>query len=326
MLSWHGDITIDYWMETMRFKLRQMEVFRAVMLTGSMNGAAKLLFVSQPAVSRLIAHTEQSLGLQLFDRDKGKLTPTQEARRLFDEVGPLFEEALRIDEFARDLAARPEGALTLCSSPSLALNFLPPVLAGYLERYPNVRLNYHTTLLADMAHELLGRKAELAVSVLPIDHPNLIVEPFATGEMVCILPEGHPLTAQADVGLAELAACRMVLYSRNIPFGRLVAAAFQRAGVTWSASVDIVRAELACALVRAGAGVAIVDQFSVGGAGWPGVAVRPLRESIPLALSLVRSRFDTPSRHVQRFMRVLKEHARHATPGSRAAAREGAGF
>lgn len=315
MLSWPGVITIDYRIKAMRFKLRQMEVFRAVMLTGSMNGAAKLLFVSQPAVSRLIAHTEQSLGLQLFDRDKGKLTPTQEAHRLFEEVGPLFEEALRIDEFARDLAARPEGALTLCSSPSLALNFLPPVVAGYLERYPNVRVKYHTTLLADMAHELLGRKAELAVSVLPIDHPNLIVEPFATGEMVCILPAGHPLTAQADVGLAELAACRLVLYSRNIPFGQLVAAAFQRAGVSWSASVDIVRAELACALVRAGVGVAIVDEFSVEGEGWPGVVVRPLRESIPLALSLVRSRFDTPSRHVQRFIRVLKERARDLAPG-----------
>ncbi|MGE8638672.1 MAG: LysR substrate-binding domain-containing protein [Achromobacter sp.] len=293
----------------MRFKLRQMEVFRAVMLTGSMNGAAKLLFVSQPAVSRLIAHTEQSLGLPLFARDKGKLTPTPEAHRLFEEVGPLFEEALRIDEFARDLAVRPEGALTLCSSPSLGLNFLPPVMARYLERYPNVRLKYHTTLLADMGHELLGRKAELAVSVLPIDHPNLIVEPFATGQMVCILPTGHPLAAQAAVGLAELAAYRLVLYSRNIPFGQLVAAAFQRAGVAWTASVDIVRAELACALVRAGAGVAIVDQFSVGQDGWPGLVVRPLRESIPLALSLVRSRFDAPSRHAQRFVRVLKEYA-----------------
>ncbi|MNT60174.1 DNA-binding transcriptional regulator LysR [compost metagenome] len=153
------------------------------------------------------------------------------------------------------------------------------------------------------------------MSVLPIDHPNLVVEPFATGEMVCILPEGHPLAAQADVGLAELAAWRLVLYSRNIPFGRLVAAAFQRAGVDWNPSVDIVRAELACALVRAGAGVAIVDEFSVGGAGWPGVVVRPLRESIPLALSLVRSRFDTPSRHVQRFVRVLKEQAKAMAPG-----------
>ena len=298
----------------MRFKLRQMEVFRAVMLTGSMNGAARLLFVSQPAISRLIAHTEQSLGLQLFERDKGKLTPTPEAQRLFQEVGPLFEEALRIDELARDLAERPAGALTLCSSPSLALNFVPPVIAQYLELYPNVRLKYHTTLLADMAHELLGRKAELAVSVLPIDHPNLVVEPLATGEMVCILPQGHPLASRPAVSLTELARHRLILYSRNIPFGQLVAAAFQRANVSWNSAVDIVRAELACALVRVGAGVAIVDQFSVGEQGWPGVVTRPLQESIPLSLSLVRSRFERPSRQVQRFVRLIKEHARASVP------------
>ncbi len=302
----------------MRFKLRQMEVFRAVMLTGSMNGAAKLLFVSQPAVSRLIAHTEQSLGLQLFERDKGKLTPTPEAQRLFEEVGPLFDEALRIDELARDLAERPEGALTLCSSPSLALNFVPPVIAQYMELYPKVRLKFHTTLLSDMAHELLGRKAELAVSVLPIDHPNLVVEPLATGEMVCILPQGHPLAARRALSLAELAECRLILYNRNIPFGQLVAAAFQRANVSWNPAVEIVRAELACALVRVGAGVAIVDEFSVGQQGWPGVVTRPLRESIPLSLSLVRSRFDRPSRQVQRFVRLVKEHARTSRKTGRA--------
>jgi len=302
----------------MRFKLRQMEVFRAVMLTGSMNGAAKLLFVSQPAISRLIAHTEQSLGLLLFERDKGKLTPTPEAQRLFEEVGPLFDEALRIDELARDLAERPEGALTLCSSPSLALNFVPPVIAQYLELYPNVRLKFHTTLLSDMAHELLGRKAELAVSVLPIDHPNLVVEPLATGEMVCILPQDHPLTARRTVSLAELAECKLILYNRNIPFGQLVAAAFQRADVSWNPAVEIVRAELACALVRVGAGVAIVDEFSVGQQGWPGVVTRPLRESIPLSLSLVRSRFDRPSRQVQRFVRLIKEHARATRKTGRA--------
>ncbi|WP_251880730.1 LysR family transcriptional regulator [Achromobacter sp. Marseille-Q4954] len=302
----------------MRFKLRQMEAFRAVMLTGSMNGAAKLLFVSQPAVSRLIAHTEQSLGLQLFERDKGKLTPTPEAQRLFQEVGPLFDEALRIDELARDLAERPEGALTLCSSPSLALNFVPPVIAQYMELYPNVRLKFHTTLLSDMTHELLGRKAELAVSVLPIDHPNLVVEPLATGEMVCILPQGHALAAKRAVSLAELAECRLILYNRNIPFGQLVAAAFQRAGVSWNPAVEIVRAELACALVRVGAGVAIVDEFSVGQQGWPGVVTRPLRESIPLSLSLVRSRFERPGRQVQRFVRLIKEHARTSRKPGRA--------
>ncbi|AIT26850.1 lysR substrate binding domain protein [Bordetella holmesii 30539] len=252
----------------------------------------------------------------MFERDKGKLTPTSEAQRLFQEIGPLFDEALRIDELARDLATRPEGTLNLCSSPSLALNFLPPVLARYLGEHPDVRVKFHTTLLSDMAHELLGRKVELAISVLPIDHPNLVVEPFASGRMVCILPQHHALAARQAVSLEELARERLVLYNRNIPFGQLVSAAFQRAGVAWRPAVDIERAELACALVGSGAGVAIVDEFSVSGKGWPEIAIRPLHQSIPLALSLVRSRFERQSRHVQRFVRMLKAHAPGTSPAS----------
>ena len=232
----------------MRFKLRQMEVFRAVMLTGSMNGAAKLLFVPQPAVSRLIAHAEQSLGLQLFARDKASSRPRPRRSACSRKSGRCSRKRCASTSWRATWPPGP-GALTLCASPSLALNFLPPAIARYLELHPGVRLKFHTTLLADMAHELLGRKAELAISVLPVDHPNLVVEPLATGEMVCILPEGHPLAAQPRVSLAQLAACRLVLYSRNIPFGQLVAAAFQRAGVSWSAAVDILRAEVACALV-----------------------------------------------------------------------------
>lgn len=292
----------------MRFKLRQMEAFRAVMLTGSMNGAAKLLFVSQPAISRLIAYTEQSLGLKLFERERGKLSPTPEAQRLYREVGALYDEALRIDELARDLASKPEGSLNVCTSPSLALNFTPPVVARFMQAHPAVRMHYYTALLSGMANELLGRKADLAVSVLPLDHPNLVVEPFATGRMVCIVPEAHALAGRPVVSLADLAAHPLVLYSRDIPFGQLVAAGFQRAGVTWRSAVDIERAELACALVRAGVGVAIVDEFSVGPGGFPGIAVRPLQETIPLTLSLVRSKFDRPSRQVRAFVQMLKEH------------------
>lgn len=293
----------------MRFKLRQMEVFRAVMLTGSMNGAAKLLFVSQPAISRLIAYTEQSLGLQLFVREKGKLVPTAEAKLLFDEVERLHEEAVRIDELARDLSVRRGGAMTICSSPSLALTFIPAVIARFLNTYPDVRMRFHTTLLRDMPQELLGRKTDLAVSVLPLDHPNLIAEPFLNGRMVCIAPDGHPLANAEEVSLAEVARYPLVLYNRGIPFGQLVAAALERAGVEWRAAVDIVRAESACALVRAGVGLAIVDEFSVGHGGWPGIAVLPLRDPINLTVSMVRSRFDHPSPQVQSFMDTLKSHA-----------------
>ena len=74
----------------MSFNLRQIEVFRAVMITGSIRGAAQLLFVSQPAVSRLLSHTESRVGFPLFQRIRGRLHATPEAKKLFHEVEEVY--------------------------------------------------------------------------------------------------------------------------------------------------------------------------------------------------------------------------------------------
>ncbi len=86
----------------MKINLRQIEVFRAIMLARSISGAAKVLNVSQPAVSRLVAYTEQRLGIQLFERIKGRIYPTPEANRLFMEVDSLYQYVTRVNEVAED--------------------------------------------------------------------------------------------------------------------------------------------------------------------------------------------------------------------------------
>ena len=65
--------------------LRQLEVFQAVMQTGNMSAAARLICITPSAVSKTIAHTELQLGYKLFTRGKGTLAPTPEARVLFEE-------------------------------------------------------------------------------------------------------------------------------------------------------------------------------------------------------------------------------------------------
>lgn len=66
--------------------LRQLEVFYAIMQAGTVSGAARLLHVSQPNVTRVLAHTEQQLSFALFERVKGRLVPTQEAKALLPEA------------------------------------------------------------------------------------------------------------------------------------------------------------------------------------------------------------------------------------------------
>ena len=73
-------------------RLRHIEVFNAVMLTGSVSGAARLINVTQPAVSRILQHAELQLGFALFQRNKGRLTATAEALKLYPLIERLFEQ------------------------------------------------------------------------------------------------------------------------------------------------------------------------------------------------------------------------------------------
>lgn len=297
----------------MRFRLRQMEVFRAVMLTGSIKAAAQLLSASQPAVSRIVAHTEQTLGLTLFNRLKGKLVPTPEGEALFREVDEFYKHAVEVDRFARALAQGPSGTLRIAASPSLSRGMMSKAIAEFTTRYPAIRVNFRTTLLNSMPQEVLSNAVDLAVSVHPIDHPNLQVERFARGRLVCVVPLGHELTQTSAVSLSDLARHPLISHDPGIPFGQLVAAAAKKAGVELDTRIHVHQSDVACSLARAGAGVAVVDEYTAIGMGWSDLQVLPLVEEIVLEPSIVRSVFDLGRSHADKFVDVLRRQSGQPT-------------
>jgi DNA-binding transcriptional LysR family regulator len=301
----------------MRFKLRQMEVFRAVMLTGSINAASKMLYVSQPAVSKLVAHTETTLGLRLFERAKGRLVPTAEAQALFREVEQVYQAALRVDEFARALSLGPASLLRVSCSPALAMSIVAPAIVELKRQLPGLSVDWHTTLMAEMPLEVLSKAVDVAVSSTPMEHEHLDVVPFMRGRMVCAVPPGHRLADRERIALADLVDEPMILFRRDIPFGTMIAQACQQANVELQSIVDVTRADQAMALVKGGLGLAIVDEFAAHG---QDCVIRPLIEELELVSTFVYSKFSPPSRNTALLMQAVYGQAqrikRHITSAS----------
>ncbi len=90
-------------------RLRQIEVFRAVMLTGTVSEAARLLHVSQPVVTRVLQHAEASLGFRLFERVRGRLQATPEANALYGDVERLYGEIERVRRVSESLRHKAPG-------------------------------------------------------------------------------------------------------------------------------------------------------------------------------------------------------------------------
>ena len=291
---------------SMAFKLRHMEVFRAVMLTGSISGAAKMLYVSQPAVSKLITYVEGRLALRLFDRVNNRLVPTADAHALYREVERVYQAAIQVNECAQALATTPTRQLRICCSASLSTVLIPAALGELKRQAPSMKILWHTTLMSEMPLQLLSKKVDLAVAALPVAHDHLHSRQFMRGYMVCVMPEGHPLAAFESISLQQLVDQPLMLFRPDMPFGRLIAQAIERAEVRLGSFLDFTNAPEAVALVKQGLGISIIDEFVAQDSG---LVVRPLQEEICFELSFVYSKFDALPESALRMMQVLLDQA-----------------
>lgn len=290
----------------MKLNLRQMEVFRAVMITGSIRGASELLFVSQPAVSRLLSHMEQRIGFPLFERIRGRLHATLEAKKLFHEIEVLYEGVQRVNDLAKELQEHQEGILNLVASPSLGQMLIPTAIAQYRQAHPQVKLSFHYLTHIPLTERLLKQQADLAITILPLNHPNLAQEKIGQGKMVCICPYGHPLSRRAMLHVEDLLPYPFISYDRNSPFGRMVQQLFQNKQKTIRPVIEVGSPQNACALVQAGAGISLVDQFSAQSWSANRFVARPIEDAPTLRAYLVRLRDEPISRLSQSFIETLK--------------------
>jgi DNA-binding transcriptional LysR family regulator len=291
----------------MRINLRQIEVFRAIMVTGSVSGASKLLCVSQPAISRMISHTESRLGLALFERIRGRLYPTPEARRLFVEVNAVHQSIQRVNDVANELIDKTTGALQLVASPSLAQTLIPVAIARFRERYPTVRINLVTQTSTQLVQTLLARQAELGIAMFSLDHPNIEQKPIYNDHLVAVLPRGHRLANAKALAVQDLQQETLIGYAADTPFGSLLQQLFSSLELDMTFSVEVRLTHAACALVEAGVGVTIADEVAVMGQAWPNVTIVPLLPDITMEVNVLHPRFEPMSQITQAFAQTLSE-------------------
>ncbi len=291
----------------MRLNLRQIEVFRATMLTGSISGAAKLLHVSQPAVSRLISTTEQRLGLIFFQRIKGRLYPTPEAQQLFQAVDVVYQGLERVNEVAEDLADNRMGHLRIACNPSLGQLLIPQAVKRFYERMPDVRIVVHTLLPSVLLQSVLTQQVELGVTILQDPHPNLQSRPIHENPLVVALPAHHPLAAKKSVHVKDLMRESFISYGVDTSIGRLVRKLFQDEGLTMHAKVEVQQMHVACAFVHAGIGVAIIDELASKNPVWPNMVTRPLKPAASAPINIIHGVFAPPSRLAQEFIASLED-------------------
>jgi DNA-binding transcriptional LysR family regulator len=273
-------------------RLRHIEVFNAVMLTGSVSAAARLINVTQPAVSRLLAHAELQLGFALFHRHKGRLVPTQEAQTLYPHIERLFTQLDEVQRLASSLRGEQrEGELHILTVLALSHEVVPRALAAFHALHPDVQVTIDALHSPQIVSALALQEADLGFVFTAPAHPSLVQETLAQGRMACVAPRGMlaaPLVRSGAVRLADLVHTPVVRLPGNDPLGAMLNLACREADVGLTAAFTVQTYHAALALAHHGLGVALVDACTAASADRSRVDVLALEPCMPVPVKVLR--------------------------------------
>ncbi|MCQ6255106.1 LysR substrate-binding domain-containing protein [Pseudomonas sp. Q11] len=290
----------------MNFK--QVEAFRAVMLSGSMTAAAESLHTSQPNISRLVAQLERNAGFKLFERVAGRLLPTAEGAALFADVERAFIGLHSLERSAQNIRLAGTGRLRIAAVPSLSLTVLPRVVQRFRQETPDVAISLHTNDSPMVAHWVASQFCDLGLaSYVGEDMPGVTTQAICDVPGVCVFPKGHRLSALTSVGPQDLKGEEFISLSQNDGSRARVDRAFPEDRGHRKLNLETPYAATVCSLVALGLGVSIVSPIVALEYLHTGIETRPFRPQIRFSTYLLLPADRPQSLLTQRFGQLIHE-------------------
>jgi DNA-binding transcriptional LysR family regulator len=277
-----------------RINSRQVEAFRATMLTGSVTEAANLMAVTQPAVSRLLRDFQALLKMELFERRGTGLVPTAAATALYTEVERSFVGLERITAAAEEIRSRRTGTLRIAALPALSNGYLPRLAGQFLKERPNLNLAFFGVISPIVVDWVLNNQCDIGFAEVPIAHglPSLRLPPLPR---VAVLPAGHRLAARDVLEPRDFEGETFVSLSAGSSSRHLIDQVFHRNDVRRVLRVETTLSEIMCGMVSSGLGVAICDPFTAQEFSTRGIVVRRFLPRIDFEFAAVFPAQRSPS-------------------------------
>ena len=253
-------------------KHRQLEAFRHVMQAGTSARAAEMMFVSQPAVSRLIKELEIYLGFKLFDRMRGRLVPTPEALKFYRGVNRFFIGVDELEHAAKQIREQGADALRISATPALSTGVLPKTIADFSRTHRNAAVEVETASFSQIALHLQTFQTDLGIAHAFPDLPGIKQIPLANIAHVCAIHKDHPLSQKQVIGPEDFAGENVL---RILPEGQMnwdeTKTVLERAAIKFRSVLGTQSSHTGYAMIAENLAVGLIEPFAA--ASWRGEGV-----------------------------------------------------
>ena len=289
--------------------LRQLEVFYAIMQTGTVSGAARLLHVSQPNVTRILAHTEQQLSFTLFERVKGRLVPTHEAKALLPEAEKVYQQLGQFRSLTNKVKQGTQH-LRVGAPPVLASQLLAPTVAT-LSNQQGISFELLTANRDELCSGLLKHELDVAIAFGEEAPPAILSEVLLKQQLVLIAPKVALNSDDDAVSFDDLIQHELPIIgldSRD-PLGLLLHQTLSACDEHYHYAITVRSYAAAAELVKHHAGFAIVDPWTAKQyQDDESVSVRSLSPALSFSISILFAEHSPQSISTKLFIESLKQH------------------
>lgn len=288
-------------------RLRHIEVFHAIYMTGSVTNAAEFLHVSQPSVSKVLAHSEQQLGFALFERIKGRLIATEEAILLFGEVDKMYQQLRSVRHCALNLKNKSSGKITIGLTPALGFELIPQAVARYQKLNPKININLQTMHHDEVRQALIEHKIDFALMFSPPPLPGVKQQLVCRSQLVMMYPcELLPDTPD-QVSLAQFEHHEVIGIGDSGPLGDLLWHRLAEGDLAFNTNITVKTYFIAARLVAQNIGICVIDEFSARGNLSDKVAIAAIEPALNFNLTALRLEDKNISQIADDFLQLVTE-------------------
>lgn len=241
----------------MNIRMEQYRVFLTAARTGSFSAAARLLGITQPAVSQTIAQVEKGLAVPLMIRNSRGVSLTAEGQVLADQLDHAFRMVDSAEREVAEMKSLSQGRLIIGASDTLCRFFLKPFLHRFHLLHPDIQLHITNRTTAVTLGLLRRGEVELGFVNLPIREPEVDVFPCMEVQDIFVAGRDFPLPPE-PLDADGLSGLPLMMTEATSNSRQYVDACFIRAGAPLVPQIELDSHELIAEFAAMGLGVGCV--------------------------------------------------------------------
>jgi DNA-binding transcriptional LysR family regulator len=301
-----------------RLNFRQIEAFRAVMLTGTTIAAANMLNTTQPSISRALAQMQAAAKLKLFELDRSRLRPTPEAVKLFEAVQRNFLGLETIEEAIALLRRSGIGLLRVACTPALGMSVMPAIIANFKQHQPDAHITFRTISSYDVREGLMNGLYDLGITTNPLhlEESQLRTKVVDQAAAVCVLGRSHRFKDELHVGPRHFQSETLLTLDRADDLTDEWRRLLSQAGVTPASTIETTYSATICRLAQAGAGIGVVNPY-IASVFSDMVRIVPLKPSIAVKVFVSHPSHVAMSSLATALLQQIRNHFREKAASER---------